>query len=66
MKNKYFADHGYLLGFTILRGFEEMMTFQRGSLLGPWKTDRSISGMQRTSWMDESKYLKYITKDGSD
>lgn len=50
----------------ILHGFEEMMTFQRGSLLGPWKTDPSISGMLRNSWMDKSKDLKHITKVGSD
>lgn len=50
----------------ILHGFEEMMTFQRGSLLGLWKMDLSISGMLRNSWMDKSKHLKSITKDGSD
>lgn len=46
----------------ILHGFEEMMTFQRESLLGLWKMDLSISGMLRNSWMDKSKDLKPITK----
>lgn len=50
----------------ILHGFEEIMTFQRGSLLEPWKTDPSIYGMLRNSSMDKSKCLEHITKDGSD
>lgn len=50
----------------MLHGFEEMMTFQMGSLLGLWKMDLSISGMLRNSWIDKSKDLKSISKDGSD
>lgn len=50
----------------ILHGFEEMVIFQRESSLGLWKMDLSIFGMLRNSWMDKSKDLKSITKDGSD
>lgn len=64
MKNKNFPDHSYHPGFMILHGFEEMMTFQMGSLLEPWKTDPLISGTLRNSSMDKSKYLEHITKDG--
>lgn len=66
MKNKNVPDQSYHPGFMILHGFEEMMTFQRGSLLGPWKTDPSISGMLKNSSMDKSKGLGHITKDWSD
>lgn len=61
-----FSDWSYYPGFMILHGFEEVMTFQMGSLLGLWKTDLSISGMLRNSWMDKSKVLKPIPKDATD
>lgn len=66
MKSKNVPDQSYHPGFMILHGFEEMMTFQRGSLLGPWKTGPSICGTLRNSSMDKSKCLEHITKDWSD